>query len=50
MGIAFSARSAPAGGENPLGFHPFLPKDQRHGRQITPLWRLCFPFGGAMPP
>ncbi|MDR1231439.1 MAG: hypothetical protein LBK61_08565 [Spirochaetaceae bacterium] len=29
---------------------PFWPKEQRHGRQSTPLWRLCFPFGCAMPP
>ncbi|MDR1230660.1 MAG: hypothetical protein LBK61_04575 [Spirochaetaceae bacterium] len=29
---------------------PFWPKEQRHGRQSTPLWRLCFPLGRAMPP
>ncbi|MDR1230621.1 MAG: hypothetical protein LBK61_04380 [Spirochaetaceae bacterium] len=52
----------PAGGENPQGFHPvvnhfrcetypqFWSKEQRHGRQSTPLRRLCFPFGRAMPP
>ncbi|MDR1232627.1 MAG: hypothetical protein LBK61_14645 [Spirochaetaceae bacterium] len=28
----------------------FWSKEQRHGRQSTPLWRLCFPFGCAMPP
>ncbi|MDR1230104.1 MAG: hypothetical protein LBK61_01755 [Spirochaetaceae bacterium] len=49
-------RSAPAGGENPQGFHPFanptpiLAGNQRHGRQSTPLRRLCFPFGRAMSP
>ncbi|MDR1232063.1 MAG: hypothetical protein LBK61_11785 [Spirochaetaceae bacterium] len=31
-------------------FFPFWSKEQRHGRQSTPLWRLCFPFGRAMPP
>ncbi|MDR1230441.1 MAG: hypothetical protein LBK61_03445 [Spirochaetaceae bacterium] len=54
----------PAGGENVARFHPFFgsipdllstypqfwPGEQRHGRHITPLWRLCFPFGRAMPP
>ncbi|MDR1229938.1 MAG: hypothetical protein LBK61_00910 [Spirochaetaceae bacterium] len=31
----------------------FIPNSCRKsaaGRQSTPLWRLCFPFGRAMPP
>ncbi|MDR1230056.1 MAG: hypothetical protein LBK61_01505 [Spirochaetaceae bacterium] len=28
----------------------FWSKEQRHGRQSTPLRRLCFPCGCAMPP
>jgi hypothetical protein len=49
-------RSAPAGSENPSGFHPFanltpiLAEESAMGRQSTPLRRLCFPFGRAMPP
>ncbi|MDR1230666.1 MAG: hypothetical protein LBK61_04605 [Spirochaetaceae bacterium] len=45
----------PCGGENPTGFHPFaglirfLPGISGDG-QNTALWRLCFPFGRAMPP
>ncbi|MDR1232042.1 MAG: hypothetical protein LBK61_11675 [Spirochaetaceae bacterium] len=57
-----AARSAPAGGANPTGFHPIanhfllvkpVPDSGREsaaGRQSTPLWRLCFPCGRAMPP
>ncbi|MDR1231287.1 MAG: hypothetical protein LBK61_07795 [Spirochaetaceae bacterium] len=47
----------PCRGRKPVGFssyreaYPqFWSKDQRHGRQSTPLRRLCFPFGRAMPP
>ncbi|MDR1232044.1 MAG: hypothetical protein LBK61_11685 [Spirochaetaceae bacterium] len=38
------------------GFHPFanlspiLAEESAAGRQSTPLRRLCFPFGRAMPP
>ncbi|MDR1232100.1 MAG: hypothetical protein LBK61_11975 [Spirochaetaceae bacterium] len=59
--IAAVGRSAPAGSENPQGFHPFaqlspiLAEIAAAGRQNTPLWRLCAPlhgkpFGRAMPP
>ncbi|MDR1232419.1 MAG: hypothetical protein LBK61_13580, partial [Spirochaetaceae bacterium] len=47
---------APAGGENPQGFHPFvntspiLAEESAAGRQNTVMRRLCFPFGRAMPP
>ncbi|MDR1230731.1 MAG: hypothetical protein LBK61_04950 [Spirochaetaceae bacterium] len=58
------AAEGPCGGENPQGFHPFFrpvpgslashplvwSKEQRHGWQYTGMWRLCFPFGRAMPP
>ncbi|MDR1232162.1 MAG: hypothetical protein LBK61_12285 [Spirochaetaceae bacterium] len=47
----------PCGGRKPAGFSSlrgtspqFWSKEQRHGRQSTPLWRLCFPCGCAMPP
>ncbi|MDR1232323.1 MAG: hypothetical protein LBK61_13095, partial [Spirochaetaceae bacterium] len=74
-------RTAPAGGENPQGFHPgpcrgrkpagfssrcesfpdakpvpdanlspILAEESAAGRQNTVMWRLCFPFGRAMPP
>ncbi|MDR1232363.1 MAG: hypothetical protein LBK61_13300, partial [Spirochaetaceae bacterium] len=55
------ARTAPAGGENPQGFHPFFksflrgasprfwPRISGDG-QNTVMRRLCFPFGRAMPP
>ncbi|MDR1231125.1 MAG: hypothetical protein LBK61_06970 [Spirochaetaceae bacterium] len=51
-----AGRSAPAGGENPAGFSslcepiPILAGESAAGRQNTVMWRLCFPFGGAMPP
>jgi hypothetical protein len=47
---------APAGGENPTGFHPFansppiLAEELAAGRQNTAMRRLCFPYGCAMPP
>ncbi|MDR1230156.1 MAG: hypothetical protein LBK61_02020 [Spirochaetaceae bacterium] len=46
---------AAARGENPTGFHsfaiyPILAEKSAVGSQSTPLWRLCFPFGRAMPP
>ncbi|MDR1231695.1 MAG: hypothetical protein LBK61_09870 [Spirochaetaceae bacterium] len=49
-------RGTPAGGENPLGFHPFanlspiLVEGTAAGRQNTVMRWLCFPFGRAMPP
>jgi hypothetical protein len=49
-------RSAPAGGENPSGFHPFanpapvLAGRSAAGRQNTVMRRLCFPSGRALPP
>ncbi|MDR1232278.1 MAG: hypothetical protein LBK61_12870 [Spirochaetaceae bacterium] len=49
-------RGAPAGGENPRGFHPIveplpvLAERAAAGRQNTAMRRLCFPFGRAMPP
>ncbi|MDR1231042.1 MAG: hypothetical protein LBK61_06550 [Spirochaetaceae bacterium] len=56
-GRAAAWQGAPAGGENPAGFSSlreaspqFWSKEQRHGSQSTPLRRLCFPFGRAMPP
>ncbi|MDR1231022.1 MAG: hypothetical protein LBK61_06445, partial [Spirochaetaceae bacterium] len=51
-----SPRRAPAGGENPSGFHPvanhspILAEESAAGRQNTVMRRLCFPFGRAMPP
>ncbi|MDR1229771.1 MAG: hypothetical protein LBK61_00050 [Spirochaetaceae bacterium] len=51
-----SPADCPAGGENPAGFHPIvkplpiLAERTAAGRQSTPLRRLCFPFGRAMPP
>ncbi|MDR1232300.1 MAG: hypothetical protein LBK61_12980 [Spirochaetaceae bacterium] len=33
-----------------FGLSPILAENQRHGRQNTVMWRLCFPFGRAMPP
>ncbi|MDR1231929.1 MAG: hypothetical protein LBK61_11090 [Spirochaetaceae bacterium] len=60
MAVVLPLRSAPAGGENPLGFHPFviplvkptpiLAEESAAGRQNTVMRRLCFPFGRAMPP
>ncbi|MDR1231642.1 MAG: hypothetical protein LBK61_09605 [Spirochaetaceae bacterium] len=29
---------------------PGSSRESAAGRQSTPLWRLCFPFGRAMPP
>ncbi|MDR1230785.1 MAG: hypothetical protein LBK61_05230 [Spirochaetaceae bacterium] len=57
---ALPLRNAPAGGENPSGFHPIviplvkptpvLAEESAAGRQNTVMWRLCFPCGCAMPP
>jgi hypothetical protein len=47
---------APAGGENPSGFHPvanptpILAEESAAGRQNTVMRRGCFPCGCAMPP
>ncbi|MDR1231197.1 MAG: hypothetical protein LBK61_07335 [Spirochaetaceae bacterium] len=54
-------RSAPAGSENPTGFHPIANhiryesypdsgRESAAGRQNIAMRRLCFPFGRAMPP
>ncbi|MDR1231237.1 MAG: hypothetical protein LBK61_07535 [Spirochaetaceae bacterium] len=64
--VAVLPRTAPAGGENPSGFHPFAKhfllesypdsgRESAAGRQNTVMWRLCAPlhgkpFGRAMPP
>ncbi|MDR1229767.1 MAG: hypothetical protein LBK61_00030 [Spirochaetaceae bacterium] len=59
--VAVLPRTAPAGGENPAGFHPFfshsfvkplpvLVEGTAAGRQNTVMRRLCLPFGRAMPP
>ncbi|MDR1232141.1 MAG: hypothetical protein LBK61_12180 [Spirochaetaceae bacterium] len=51
------AEVSPCGGRKPVGFSSlrgtaprFWPRNQRHGRQNTVMWRLCFPCGRAMPP
>ncbi|MDR1230111.1 MAG: hypothetical protein LBK61_01790 [Spirochaetaceae bacterium] len=54
----------PCGGRKPAGFSsllsscprfafvpsPILAEESAAGRQNTVMWRLCFPFGRAMPP
>ncbi|MDR1230305.1 MAG: hypothetical protein LBK61_02765, partial [Spirochaetaceae bacterium] len=46
----------PLRGRKPYGFsslretYPDSCRKSAAGRQSTPLWRLCFPFGRAMPP
>ncbi|MDR1230293.1 MAG: hypothetical protein LBK61_02705, partial [Spirochaetaceae bacterium] len=57
-----SPAECPCGGRKPFGFSsrcetcpdlnpiPILVEESAAGRQNTVMWRLCFPFGRAMPP
>ncbi|MDR1232172.1 MAG: hypothetical protein LBK61_12335 [Spirochaetaceae bacterium] len=33
-----------------MNYIPILVEESAAGRQNTVMWRLCFPFGRAMPP